>query len=227
LNIDKNPNDAVANLLIGQVYFSQKKTDQAREKFVLASNAAESWLLPYTNLANSYLIEKNTDKALEVYQNSLPKLKNQIPVLLQIASIYENKKNFDKAMNIYQDLLAENQSNKLAANNYASLLLDHGDDSDAVKALALSKDFKNLQQPAFQDTLGWAYAKTGDSIKAIEVLKPIVEKAPKVAIFRYHLGYALYQADDKAAAKSHLEIAVSSKQNFAGKENAETLLKSI
>ncbi|MFK5891828.1 MAG: tetratricopeptide repeat protein [Pseudomonadota bacterium] len=227
VNIDKNPNDSIANLLIGQVYLLQKRIPEAREKFIKASKAADSWLPPYTSLANSYLAEKKMNEALKVYQGSLSKLKNKTPVQLQMASIYESEKKFDKAMDVYQEILAVNKTNKLAANNYASLLLDYGEASDAAKALALSKDFKNLRQPAFQDTLGWAYAKTGDLVNAIEVLRPIVEKAPKIAIFRYHLGYALYQANDKAAAKSHLEIAVSSEQRFVGKDDAKTLLKSM
>jgi len=58
-------------------------------------------------------------------------------------------------------------------------------------------------------------------------LQPIVERASNVAVFRYHLGYALYHSGDKAAAKSHLEIAVDSEQNFPGKIEAEALLKEI
>ena len=67
----------------------------------------------------------------------------------------------------------------------------------------------------------------GDSAKAVEILKPIVEKAPKIAVFRYHLGYALYEMGDKAAAKSHLEIASSSEQTFPGKDKAAELLKTL
>ncbi len=226
-NIDANPDDPVANLLLGQVYQSQKKIAEAREKFILASKAAETWLPPYDSLAGSYLNEKNYDKALVVYQDALTKLKNKVSAQIQIAAIYERQKDFPGAMNIYQQILAENSGNIVAANNYASLILDYGKEADFPKALELSKSFKKLPQPAFQDTLGWAYAKSGDNAKAVEILKPVVEKAPKIAVFRYHLGYALYYMGDKAAAKSHLEIAASSEQQFPGKDDAEKLLKSI
>lgn len=95
------------------------------------------------------------------------------------------------------------------------------------KALELSKAFEKSKEPALLDTLGWAYAKSGDNLKAVEILKHVVDSEPKAAIFRYHLGYALYYTGDKAAAKSHLEIAVSSDQKFAGKDKAAELLKNI
>jgi len=226
-NLDTNSDDAISNLLMGQILLAQKKIPEARKKFIQSSKSAESWLPPYTGLANTYLIEKNVDKALSVYQDAESKLKNKAPAQMQIAAIYEKKKDFAAAMKVYQRILSENSGNKLATNNYASLLLDYGSASDLPKALELSKSFEKLPQPALQDTLGWAYAKTGDSAKAVEILKPIVEKAPKIAIFRYHLGYALYEMGDKAAAKSHLEIASSSEQTFPGKDKAAELLKAM
>jgi len=225
--LNKKPDDAVANLLMGQIYLSQKKVAAARSKLIKATKSAESWMPPYSSLAASYLIDKDYDGALKVYQDALTSFKNKVPALMQIASIYEKKKAYSSAMDAYQLVLAENSNNTVAINNYASLLLDRGSDADVSKALELTKIFEKLQQPAFQDTLGWAYAKAGDSAKAIEILKPIVEKSPKIAVFRYHLGYALYEMGDKAAAKSHLEIASSSDQVFPGKENAGKLLKSI
>ncbi|VAW56587.1 hypothetical protein MNBD_GAMMA07-2713 [hydrothermal vent metagenome] len=227
LNEEITDNNAIANLLIGQIYMVQKKLPDARKKFLQASKAAENWFIPYSNLAATYLSEKNYDKAIAIYLNAINKLKNASPAQMQIAAIHEKQKKYLKAMKVYQSVLSENKSNKLAANNYASLLLDYGNASDVTKALELTKSFEKMPQPALQDTLAWAYVKKGNSLKAIEILKPIVEKAPKIAVFRYHLGYALYEMGDKAAAKSHLEIATTSKQEFSGKAKAQELYKSL
>lgn len=225
--LDDNENDAIAFQLMGQVYMSQKKLDEARAKFKQASSIINNWYLPYSLQATTYLIEKNPDKALEVYQDALSKLSNKAPAQMQMATIYERKEDYLKAMAVYKQVLDSNPENKLATNNYVSLLLDHGDQADIPNALLLAKKLESLPQAPLQDTLGWAYAKSGDSAAAVKILKPLVEKSPKVAIFRYHLGYALYYMGDKAAAKSHLEIAASTDQKFAGKDNANKLLKSI
>jgi len=225
--IEQSADDAIANQLLGQLYVTQNKIDAARLKFQVASNAAASWFLPYKSLALTYAAEKDYIKALEVLKSSLPKLSNVVPAMMQMASLYEVQSKYADAMSIYKQVLDENISNKLAANNYASLLLDHGEAGDVDKALELVKGFEKIQQSAFLDTLAWAYAKSSNHQRAIEILLPIVEKTPDTAIFRYHLGYALYYSGDKAAAKSHLEIAVSSEQKFTGKDEAGKLLKTI
>ncbi len=227
LLLDKDPESAIANQLYGQVNVLDKKIEEARSRFKRASKSAESWFPPYASLAATYLVEKNTDKAIEIYQTAISRLRNKAPAQMRLAAIFESQKDYPKAMDIYKQVLAENPAQKLAANNLASLLLDYGSDADAVKALELVKGFDKIRQPALLDTLGWAYAKTGDSAKAVEILKPVVEKAPKIAVFRYHFGYALYYMGDKAAAKSHLEIASNSEQQFPGKDNALKLFKSI
>ena len=224
---DKDPDDAIANYLAAVVSLSQKNTSEARVKLNKASKSAEKWYLPYKLLASTYVTENNLDKAIEVYKSAINKISNSVDAQIQLAAIYERQKDFTKAMETYQEVLDVNPSNKLAANNYSSLILDYGNKDDYPRALELLKGFDKLNQPAFQDSIGWAYAKNNDNVKAVEILKPIVEKSPKVAIFRYHLGFALYHMGDLAAAKSHLEIAVSSKQKFSGKDKAEELLKKL
>jgi putative PEP-CTERM system TPR-repeat lipoprotein len=225
--LDKDADDPVANLLIGQVYMVQKKVDEARLKFKLASKADETWFVPYSSLVASYLNDNNYDEAIQVLNKAISKVKNKTFVQTQIASIYEKQKKYKEAMEIYKKILDEDSGNKIVINNYASLLLDFGDESDAEKALELSKVFEQAKQPALRDTLGWAYAKSNNNVKAIEILKPIVDKSPNIAVFRYHLGTALLNMGDKSAAKSHLQIAVSSEQEFVGKEAAKKLLKML
>ena len=141
---------------------------------------------------------------------------------------YGTLNKIEDAKKVYERILDKLPTSALALNNLASLLLDHSTTPEEIKrALEYAKKLNIDKSPAFGDTLGWSYAKSGDNVKAVELLKPIVEKAPKIAVFRYHLGYALYHMGDKAAAKSHLEIVLSSDQNFPGKDDAIALLKSI
>ncbi len=221
-------NDAIAHQLMGEVRLAQKDTKQALTSFTNAANAAETWIQPYLRIATIHVFEENHQAAIDVLNNAQNKVVNKVPLQLQIAAIYERQEKYQDAMKVYEEVLSGASSNKMAANNYAALLLDYGTSAaDTAKALKLARSFEKLQQPAFQDTLAWAYAKTGDHQKAIDILMPIVERASNVAVFRYHLGYALYHSGDKAAAKSHLEIAVDSDQDFPGKIEAEALLKEI
>jgi len=225
--INEAPENPIAYLLIGQVYLEQNNVNKARQELLRAIKVRSDWLPPYMTLAGSYMSEKNTEEALAVYHKALKDVKNTTRVYMNIAAIYESLKNYTSAMQSYQKIIDVNPNDTLALNNYASLLLDFGDDAGFPKALSYAQKFEKLKKPALQDTLGWAYAKTGDYTKAIELLKPIVDKAPNISIFRYHLAYALFQSGDKTAAKSHLEVAVSSKQEFIGKKHARELLASL
>jgi len=226
-HIDNGETEAFAYQLLGELDVFSGKLDDARAKFELAIKSADTWFLPYTRLAEIYIKENNDEQAIKLYQAAIKKIDNKVQVQVLLAALYERGNEFSKAMTVYEEILNENQGNRLAINNYASLLLDYGNVSDVSKAQNLLKGFEKLQQPAFLDTLAWSYAKAGDYSKAVELLKPIVDKMPKIGVFRYHLGYALYYMGDKAAAKSHLEIAASSEQKFFGKDKAEELLKSI
>ena len=238
--LNKNPEEALSRLkllyadkvqsgiahhLSAKVYLSQKKLSEARDQFKLASKAAAQWTRPYLSLAGTYIAENNLQQAENIYQEALLSVMDKAPVYMQLASLYERQKAYEKAMSVYQQVLDIKTDNMIAKNNYASLLLDHGGDDGIAKALKLLEGFEKIQQPAFRDTLAWGFARSADYDKAVELLKPLVEKTPGVAVFRYHLGYALYYMGDKAAAKSHLSIAVSSNQQFVGKEQAKALLK--
>jgi len=218
---------ALAYHLSAKVNLSQGDLKSAREEFSLASKTSAKWSAPYLGLAATYVSENNYDKAEKVLQSALSEVDDKVSVYIQLASLYERQMKFDEAMNAYKDILEIKETNLVAKNNYASLLLDHGDADDFVKALSLVNGLENVQSPAFKDTIAWGYAKTGDYTKAVEMLSSVVKTSPGVAVFRYHLGYALYYMGDKSAAKSHLEIAVASKQSFTGKVHAQELLKSI
>ena len=225
--LDEKPNDVIANQLIGHVYLAENKISEAREKFLEVAKTKPSWLMPYSSLASTYVMEKKYSKAIDVYLDAINKVDNVEQANMQLAALYEVQKEYAKAMSVYKTVLDSHSSNKVAANNYASLLLDFGDDADAKTALALVSGFSIIKQAALRDTLAWANVKTGNTAKAIEILKPIVDKIPNVAVYRYHLGYALYVQGNATAAKSHLEIAVASDQDFVGKDKAKELLKSM
>jgi len=225
---ENDVDDAIGHQLMGEVHLAQKDTGQALTSFTKAANSAQTWVQPYLRIAAIHVFENKHQAAIDVLTKAQDKVVNKTPLQLQIAGIYERQDKYQEAMKTYEAILEGASSNKMAANNYAALLLDYGNSAtDTAKALELAKSFEKLQQPAFQDTLAWAYTKSGEHQKAIDILSPIVERASNVAVFRYHLGYALYHSGDKAAAKSHLEIAVDSEQDFPGKIEAEALLKEI
>ncbi len=86
---------------------------------------------------------------------------------------------------------------------------------------------KKPDQPAFLDTAAWVYYRTGDYDKAAEILEGVVEKAPKVPVFQYHLGMVYSKQGKKDAARKHLTLATDGDFNYQGIEEARATLNSL
>jgi len=214
--------------LLAEVYIRQKKYDDAEKALHKAIEANPKWNIPYRNLANIYRSRGDYANATQIFQQGLGALPDDPQLLLSMAETYERSKDYAKAIAAYDRVLTKQPVNDVAANNLAALLLDHPVDSSSLKhAKELASRFESSQQPAFRDTLGWMYYRSGELDKAIEVMGKVVKQAPNVGIFRYHLGMAYYKKGDNASAKIQLSKALDAKSDFTGIEEARTTLKQI
>ena len=171
--------------------------------------------------------EKDIHKAIMTYERALPEVSNKVAIYNQMATVFEKNGNYKEAIGVYDKILKINPNNNIAANNLSALLLDYGEQSERSRALDLAKGFSSIKQPAFQDTLGWAYVKNGEYQKAVEILESVVRDAPNIAVFQYHLGYALHKNNNNEKAKKHPEVAIDSDQKFSGKADAKALFERI
>lgn len=229
--IDRNSDGAgVSNFLLGKIYYSNKQYGTAREYLSKARQANSEWIEPYDLLAGSYLAEDNKEAAKKVYFEAIEKLPSSVPFRLKLANMYERDREIEKAKEQYKLVLNANPASLIARNNLASLIVD-SDPAPAPEELSyaqeLVKNFNNLDNPAFLDTLGWVYHKTGQSQKAVQTLREVVKKAPNIAVFNYHLGMALLSLEGGAEeGKKYLEQAVNSEQQFDGKDIARSAINS-
>lgn len=223
----KVENDPMSYQLLGKIYFNQNDQEQARKNFQLAIDAQKDWIVPYLNMASSYMTVNDAARAMEMYQQAIANVSNSGPARLQLATMYEKDRKFPEAIEQYREILKSEPGNLVISNNLASLLVENNPtEADIKMALELTRDFEKQQQPAFLDTLGWVYVKSGQYPQAVAVLRKVVEKAPNVAVFKYHLGVALKMDGKVDEGKKYLMEAVSSDQEFLGKEEASKLLGS-
>jgi Flp pilus assembly protein TadD len=115
-------------------------------------------------------------------------------------------------------------------NDLADLLSEFGSGkNDLERALALAQKAKSLspENPAIFDTLGWIYYRRGDVNQAIEWLGKAQTKNAENPIVNFHLGMAYNRAGNPGKAKEYLRIALASKVNFRGREEAEKAIAGI
>jgi tetratricopeptide (TPR) repeat protein len=112
-------------------------------------------------------------------------------------------------------------------NNTAYLLADMGGDLDEALRLAKSALEKSPEQSAYTDTIGYVYLKKGLKDSAIQTFSALVRKNPHFAIYRYHLGLALYENGDKAAARRELQTALADHPSRQDAQRINELLKKL
>ena len=230
--ITKNPDIAYPVIYKSQLFGLDKEWDKAID--VLNTGIAKWPKEPlfYESLAKIYLEKNENKKAINTYQSGLKIIPKNTQLNMLLASVYEMEKDYDNAIEIYQIVIDEQPTVDIAANNLVSILLDHYPEKKSLeRAVSLSERFKGSKQPYYLDTYGWSLFKNGSLDKAVEVLQQVVIKAPKVPVFKYHLAAALNESGDNGEAikllEDAIELGLNQKGQFAEKNKAEALLKTI
>ncbi|MDR0601387.1 MAG: tetratricopeptide repeat protein [Treponema sp.] len=97
-----------------------------------------------------------------------------------------SQKNYRNAVELYEKALDLDETNTTAMNGLGYILVDT--DTDLIRGLRLCRravDSKP-QNPAYLDSLGWAYFKNGELLEARTWLRHAVDLAPQEKTIREH-----------------------------------------
>jgi tetratricopeptide (TPR) repeat protein len=97
------------------------------------------------------------------------------------------QKNYKNAVDLYEKALDLDENNATAMNSLGYILADT--DIDVLRGLRLCRKAvdKRPQNPAYLDSLGWAYFKSGELLEARTWLRRALELAPQEKEIRSHL----------------------------------------
>jgi len=226
--VKNQPKNFVAYNLLGSVYMSDKKADEAIKAFKQAIAVKPDWPNPYRNLALTEFMQKNKEGAVSVLKSGIESTKGSIELIGDLANLYLQGGEQDKVLALYEDSYKQYPNSPLAANNLASFLSDYSKDAAGLdRAEKLAEPLAKTNNPDMLDTVAWIAYKKAQYDKALPILTKVVEMNPNSAISNYHLGMVYFKQGDKAHAKTALEKAISLKQNFYGLAEAQETLKSL
>lgn len=221
------PGHSSANDLLGVVHMARKDYKAAEGAFAKQLQINPNNATVYAQLSAAREQQGNQAGAVAAYEQGLGVLKDNVTLLVGLAGVYERQANYEAAIGTYEKVLTKQADNAIAVNNLASLLADHRTDAQSLaRAKELAVKLEPVQRPAMRDTVGWVYYRAGDYAKAVEVLEGVVNTAPKVPVFQYHLGMAYAKAGDKAKAKAALSKALEL-GDFAEAGEARKALESL
>lgn len=110
-------------------------------------------------------------------------------------------------------------------NNLANVQAEMGDPAALASAERAWK--KAPDEAAILDTYGWLLVRAGQIEQGLKLLREARLREPSSPEVRFHLALALSRSGRMAEARSELADALASGQDFAGRADAEALLKSL
>jgi tetratricopeptide (TPR) repeat protein len=226
--VERDPHDARALDLLGELYTATHAFPQAYQVLSRASQAWPSWWLPYHDLASAYVAAKDPERAVAVYLDGIKAAADPARLTFELASFYEKQGRVDDAIALCESLHRRNPSLASAANNLAMLLVTYKKDQGSLdRARDLTASFVSTENGSLLDANGWVRYKRGEYDEALRVLQHAARVAPDSRVVRYHLGMVELRQGQREQARSDLEMALSGSISFAGSEDARIVLAGL
>jgi tetratricopeptide (TPR) repeat protein len=224
----KDPKNAFAPNIKGEVLLTQKDAAGAQDAFKMAIERAPTWFTPYRGLAAAQLVAKDPEAALATLRKAEAAVAEPDQAGVEIASYLESVGKTDDAIREYDAIVRRNPQSDIAANNLAMLLVTYEKDAASLdRAKSLSARFSDSPNPSFLDTYGWVLFKHGDAAASVSILQRVVSKSPDAPVALYHLGMAQFQSGSTTPALDNLTRAVNSGAKFSGLDEAKATLNKL
>ncbi|QPK90949.1 tetratricopeptide repeat protein (plasmid) [Bacillus velezensis] len=191
--VTDRPDDMTLRMLSGSVAMMDGDADEAESVFrAVLNDAPETEAAVRLLYSLLHLQGRDTEKS-QVLETGLATLPDSETLLWIKAGALEQTGDIDGAIGIYEDLYTRDSSNVVVANNLASLLTAHRDDTASLdRAYRIARRLRGVDVPAFQDTYGWIVYRRGDHAEALDYLRPAALGLPGDPLVQYHLGKALH-----------------------------------
>jgi cellulose synthase operon protein C len=208
--LTKEPSNSGALILLGSVQMANHAPDQAVKSFQTAIQKQPKDVNGYRALADFYLAQRDTASALKTLEAGLQQQPDSQPLQMTLAGVYETSGKYDDAIKEYENILVQQPGSLIAANNLASLLVDHkGDKVSIDRAQALVKGLKQSPVAQFKDTIGWVSYRAGDYKDAIPALESAATELPNLAVIHYHLGMGYLASGQNGKAADEFKMALT------------------
>jgi tetratricopeptide (TPR) repeat protein len=178
-------------------------------------------------IGDVYELKGSQTEAVNMYRQAYEAAPNNVASALALAGALAQAGRAAEARTQYLNIVKAYPEDPTVLNNAAYLLADTGGDLDEALRMAKSALAKSPKQDAYSDTVGYVYLKQGLKDSAFQTFTALVRKNPHFPAFRYHLGMALYEKGDKAAARRELQTALADHPSRQDEERIKELLKKL
>lgn len=226
-NLKAEPDRRDLQIALANLEVRDKRYDDAIKIFsgLVEKEPKSSDLL--FRLAETYRLKGDLNTALDLFRRASQAAPNDPQPLLQVGLLMEGTGKREQAKPIYEQVLKIQPDHPIALNNLAYIKAEEGVDLDQALTMAQRARQALPNSADVADTLGWVYIKKNLSEDAVRLFSDLTKKEPANPVFRYHLGMALMQKGDRAAAKKELQTALQSNPSQDDAAKIQDLLKRI
>ncbi|MBQ77373.1 MAG: hypothetical protein CL692_02205 [Cellvibrionales bacterium] len=202
------PEQAHCHYILGTLLAQNGQLDNAIVTIEKAITLNDQLLPAYRQLAKIYGVKRDINGVVKILRRGYDST-NQPSLAFDLASFHYQVQNYQAASEIYEELIDQNDEALSAKNNLAMIYAQQlRSPENLKKALALTADLQDSENPAFLDTVGWVFYLTGDYERALTYVQAAVDKIGSAAELQYHLGMIFLKLGDIESGKTHLTLAV-------------------
>lgn len=223
----KPPSDSRVQLLAAGLARAEgdAATEEKSLRAALESDPAN--LDAYIGLGRLFASQSRMAEAQKEFEAVAARQPRAIGAMTMAAMAAQVQGRLDEAQKKYEQILVADPRAPIAANNLAVLYSERGGNLDIALQLAQTAKSGLPDRPEISDTLGWLYYRKNQPAMAVGPLQQAVEKDPKNAAYRFHLGLAYAKTGDKTKARETLETALKLDPNHADAAEARKVLGSL
>ena len=139
-------------------------------------------------LADLYSEAGYVDKGLVLLANAAARFPTDESILFRQGSILADADRYDDAELVFRKVLKQKPDHAEALNYLGYMFADRGQRLDeAIRLITKALDL-DVHNPAYLDSLGWAYFKQGDLAEAEKYLSQAVSALPANSVIQSHFG---------------------------------------
>jgi len=210
-----HPGSAPLEYLLGEWQLKTGNQAAARKAWESAKTADSRFFQADFALAELDRRENHAETARRRLDSVLAADPKNIAAMLHVARLCEEQGNDAEAIRFYRSVLTVQPSNSAALNNLAYHLVPINGDEALSLAQQAAESAPN--DPAVQDTLGWALYRKGIYTTAMDHLKVAYDEDPTPQR-QFHLALLYLKAGQKSEGQKMLASALQKEPNLARTE---------
>lgn len=148
-------------------------------------------------------------RAVRTLEDARTRVPDDVDIAFALASTYERGNQISRAERVFREIIEADPDHAAALNYLGYMLADRGQKLAEALSFIERAIAVGGENPAYLDSLGWAYFRMNRVEEAIDPLERAARGAPDVSVIQEHLGDAYMKLERFAQAAEAFDRALA------------------